>query len=265
LNPKSKNMNTNSNVLVTKAKQVLYVTINRPHVLNALNTELLDELHRVLDSFLPDNSLRGAIIRGAGEKAFVAGADLAEFTGLQAEEAFRISRRGQSLFDKIAQSRKPIIAAINGLALGGGCELAMACHLRIAAESAKFGQPEVGLGLIPGYGGTQRMVSLVGKGKAMELILTGLAISAQEANRIGLVNEVVPADALIPRCEEILAVILSRSANAVGKAITAIQHEEAGSNEGYEAEAWLFAECFDHTDAIEGVNAFVEKRKPNFQ
>src|SRR5579864_5176588 len=210
------------NVLYDKKGPIAYVTLNRPKVLNALNKATINELRSAFEDARDDSAVRGVILTGAGEKAFAAGADIAEVANNTAVEAEAATRRGQALTDLIENLGKPVIAAVNGFALGGGCEIAMACTIRIAAESAKFGQPEVKLGLLPGGGGTQRLPRLVGKGRALQLILSGEMINAPEAYRIGLVNEVVPAADLIPRCEAILKMIFSNAPIAVKYSLEAV-------------------------------------------
>jgi enoyl-CoA hydratase len=245
--------------------RILYLTVNRESRLNALNRETLAELNKALTEMIKDTSIGGAIITGSGPKAFVAGADIAEFAGFNTEEGRELAREGQiKVFDLIQNSPKPVIAAINGFALGGGLELAMACHIRIASSHAKMGLPEVGLGLIPGYGGTQRLAQLVGRGRALELILTADMITAEEAYRQGLVNHVTNPEDLLPTAEEILNKILSRSPFAVAKAIQAVNEGFTDELNGYESEIQAFSECFGSEDFREGVSAFLEKRKPVF-
>lgn len=243
----------------------LTVTISRPEALNALNTEVLDGLHKVMQEALQNHEVKGIIITGSGEKAFVAGADIREFVGLSQQHAFELALKGQKLFSLIENYSKPVLAAVNGFALGGGCELAMACHMRVATENAKFGQPEVNLGLIPGYGGTQRLTQLVGRGKALELLLTGDMISAQEAHSIGLVNHVVAdKNMLLELAQKILAKIYAKAPIAVSKVIESVNAGFAFENKGYETEATNFAACTTTTDFKEGTTAFLEKRKAQF-
>lgn len=242
---------------------IFTITINRPDKLNALNKDVLDELDKVMDAVYDDASVKGVIITGAGEKAFVAGADIAEFVAMKDEEGARLSTRGQDIFFKIENCPKPVIAAVNGFALGGGCELAMACHFRLASSHAKFGQPEVNLGLIPGYGGTQRLTMLVGKGRAMELMMTARIIPAAEAREIGLVNQVVPAESLLAETINILRLILSKSPVAISKLIAAVNACCTGGD-GFRKEAALFGEAFASEDKKEGAAAFLEKRTPRF-
>ena len=252
------------NIIHTIENNVLTIVINRPSKLNALNSEILDELEKIFNWAYEDSDIRAIIITGAGEKAFVAGADITEFTLLNRIDAKIFSEKGQEIFKKIAQCPKAVIAAINGFALGGGLELAMACHLRIATEKAKFGQPEVGLGLIPGFGGTQRLTELVGKGKAFELILSGNKIDSIEAQKIGLVNYVVSDNDLLKKCKEIAQIILSKSPGAISEAIRCI-HAYTPSTNGYEIESSAFANCCETEDFKEGVQAFIEKRKAHFK
>lgn len=254
------------NILLNISNSILYIVIDRPTKLNALNKAILAELHFAISGAQTNENIGGIIITGAGDKAFVAGADIAEFSSFSADEAKMLSQEGHyKVFDIIANSAKPIIAAINGFALGGGLELAMACHIRIAAVNAKMGLPEVGLGLIPGYGGTQRLTELVGRGKAMELILTADMIDAEEAFLIGLVNKVVATEDLLISCETMMQKILSRSPFALGAAITAINASLDYSKNGYTIEIEEFAKCFEDKNFKEGVAAFLEKRKPIFK
>jgi len=246
--------------------RIARVTVNRPEKLNALNAKARAELAEVFASMRDDEQVGGVILTGAGEKAFIAGADINELAQMGPVEARDFAVRAQALLHAIETYPKPVIAAINGFALGGGCELAMACHIRIASDNAKLGQPEVNLGIIPGYGGTQRLPRLVGKGRALELILTGEMIDAQEAYRIGLVNKVVPRADLIPTAEGLLQTILSRGPLAVRLAIEAIHYGlETSLAEGIHLEADLFGLCFATEEMREGTRAFLEKRKPNFR
>lgn len=253
------------NIISELKEQLLYVTINREQKLNALNKETLAELAEVISYADKEDKVRGVLLTGAGEKAFVAGADISEFsdyTGAQGEELARI---GQArVFDAISQCSKPVVAAINGFALGGGLELAMACHIRIAAEHAKMGLPEVSLGLIPGYGGTQRLTQLVGKGRAIELIATADMISAAQAEKIGLVNHVVAASELIAKAEEVLNKIKLRAPLAVTAAIKSVNAALNFQVNGFEMEIKEFGKCFNTLDFKEGTTAFLEKRKPTF-
>ena len=255
-----------ANVLYEKKNEIAYVTLNRPKVLNALNTPTWTDLKTAFDDAKADRAIHGAILTGAGDKAFIAGADISELAHVNAYEAEESSRFGQGVLDLIENLGKPVIAAINGFALGGGCETAMACTIRIAAEHAKFGQPEVKLGLLPGGGGTQRLPRLVGKGRALQLILTGETISAQEAYRIGLVNDVVPATDLIARAETILKQISANAPIAVKFSLEAVNKGlDAGQAEGLALEASYFGICAATEDKKEGTSAFLEKRAPQFQ
>jgi enoyl-CoA hydratase/carnithine racemase len=256
---------TLDNVLYEKRDGIAYVTINRPKVLNALNTPTWKDMRTAFEDARDDSSVRGVILTGAGNKAFVAGADIGELAHVAAFEAEQSSRFGQEVLDVIENLGKPVVAAVNGFALGGGCETAMACTIRIAADSAKFGQPEVTLGLVPGGGGTQRLPRLVGKGRALQLILSGETISAQEAYRIGLVNEVVPTAELIPRAEAILKKIASNAPIAIKLALEAANKgAEASQSEGLLLEAAYFGLCAATEDKTEGTTAFLEKRAPQF-
>ena len=255
-----------TNVLYEKRGPIAYVTLNRPKVLNALNRQTWDDLRRAFEDVRDDDSVRGAILTGGGDKAFIAGADIGELAQLTAVSAQQSSAYGQAVLDLIESLGKPVVAAVNGFALGGGCETAMACSIRIASEKAKFGQPEVKLGLVPGGGGTQRLPRLVGKGRALQLILSGEVIGAQEAHRIGLVNEVVPATDLIKRAEEILAQIFANAPIAVSLSLEAVHRGLEGSPaEGLALEASLFGICAATEDKKEGTAAFLEKRAPRFQ
>jgi len=252
-------------VLYEKRGAIACVTINRPKVLNALNANTVRELRTAFENARDDASVRGVILTGAGGKAFVAGADITEVARVTAVEASEMTNLGQTLSNLIENLGKPVIAAVNGFALGGGCELAMACTIRLATENASFGQPEVKLGVIPGYGGTQRLPRLVGRGRALQLILSGGMIGAQEAYRIGLVNEVVPADALIARAEEILEQIFGNAPLAVKFAIEAVNKGlETSQAEGLVMESSFFALCASTDDKREGTSAFLEKRAPKF-
>ncbi len=244
---------------------ILLITINRPDKLNALNKDVLDELNRAIDVINKDANVKAAIITGSGSKAFVAGADISEFSGLSKEEGMQLARRGQDIFFKIENAVKPIVAAVNGFALGGGCELAMSCHFRVASENAKFGQPEVNLGLIPGYGGTQRMVQLIGKGRAMELLLSGKMITAAEAKEWGLVNEVTTPETLVDKTKEILNLILTKAPLAVTSCIKAVNAAWNEKQDGFAVEIEEFGKCFTTEDVKEGTAAFLEKRKAAFK
>jgi enoyl-CoA hydratase len=244
---------------------IFIITINRPDKLNALNKTVIEELSSAIDEVINNTDIRSAIITGSGPKAFVAGADISEFASLNASGGKALAQKGQDLvFTKIENSPKPIIAAVNGFALGGGCELAMSCHFRTAADNAKFGQPEVNLGLIPGYGGTQRLVQLVGKGRAMELLMTGNMIDANTALQYGLVNHVVAQEELLTKTKSILDVINSKAPLAIAGCIKAANAVFDETKNGYDVEINSFGELFDTADAKEGSAAFLEKRKANF-
>ena len=254
------------NVSYAKKGAIAYVTLNRPKVLNALSKRTWEDLRAAFENARDDAAVRGVILTGAGDKAFIAGADISELTHLTAVEAEKSSSYGQEVLNLIENLGKPVIAAINGFALGGGCETAMACTVRVAVENAKFGQPEVKLGVLPGGGGTQRLPRLVGKGRALQLILTGEMISAQEAYRIGLVNEVVPSADLITRAEAMLNQIFANAPVAVKYSLEAVNKGmEASLAEGLALEASLFGLCAGTDDKKEGTQAFLEKRKPQFQ
>lgn len=240
------------------------ITINRPEKLNALNKDVFTDLDNAVEEIKNNASIKSAIITGAGPKAFVAGADITEFSGLDKTSAKALAKRGQDIFLKIENSPKPIIAAVNGFALGGGCELAMACHFRIASDNAKFGQPEVNLGLIPGYGGTQRLTQLVGKGRAIELLISAAMIDANTALQYGLVNYVVPAEELLNKAKTILQVINTKAPIAIAKCIETANAVFDENKNGFEEEINAFGECFDTEDMKEGTKAFIEKRKAVF-
>jgi len=257
---------TYQNILSEIKDNILYVTINREKKLNALNKETLAELADVIAFATKTEEVRGVLLTGAGEKAFVAGADISEFSSYTTEQGEALARNGQvTVFDAIENSAKPFVAAINGFALGGGLELAMACHIRVASETAKMGLPEVTLGLIPGYGGTQRLTRLVGKGRAIEMIATADMISADRAEKIGLVNHVVLASELISKAEEILNKIKQRAPLAVASAIQTVNAATSENINGFEVEIQEFGNCFGTADFKEGVSAFLDKRKPNFK
>jgi len=257
---------TLENVLYEKKDSIAYVTLNRPKVLNALNKKTWADLRTAFEAARDDAAVRGVILTGAGDKAFIAGADISELANVSAVEAEESSTFGQEVLNLVENLGKPVIAAINGFALGGGCETAMACTIRVASEHAKFGQPEVKLGLIPGGGGTQRMPRLVGKGRALQLILSGEIISAQEAYRIGLANEVVPAADVITRAEAILKQIFFNAPIAVKYSLEAVNKGlETSVAEGLSLEASLFGLCAGTEDKREGTQAFLQKRAPQFQ
>lgn len=251
-------------LLVQTENHICTITINRPDKMNALNKTVMDELSDAIDEVYTNIHIRSAIITGAGHKAFVAGADISEFQGLKHQEGMDLARKGQYIFQKIEEAPKPIIAAVNGFALGGGCELAMACHFRIASNNAKFGQPEVNLGLIPGYGGTQRLTQLIGKGRAIELLITGNMLDAAAALQYGLVNYVVPQEELLAKARSILEVANSKAPLAVERCIQCTNAFFDKSKNGFTEEVNLFGECFSTDDMKEGTAAFLEKRKPNF-
>ena len=240
------------------------IVINRPDKLNALNKDVFTDLIKALDEIENNTEIKSVIITGAGTKAFVAGADITEFGGLNKEQSMAMAKRGQDIFLRMEDSLKPIVAAVNGFALGGGCELAMACHFRVASENAKFGQPEVNLGLIPGYGGTQRLVQLIGKGRAIELLVSANMIDANTALQYGLVNYVVAQDELLNKVKSILAIINSKAPLAVAGCIKAANAVFDETKNGFNVEVEEFGKCFGTEDMKEGVNAFLEKRKANF-
>ncbi|TAE38065.1 MAG: enoyl-CoA hydratase [Sphingobacteriales bacterium] len=251
--------------LLTKLQDgILIITINRPEKLNALNKDVFTDLSAVVDEITQNSAIQSAIITGSGSKAFVAGADILEFGNLSKEAAKALSKRGQDVFFKIENCIKPIIAAVNGYALGGGCELAMACHFRLATTHAKFGQPEVNLGLVPGYGGTQRLTQLIGKGRAIELLISGNMLDADTALQYGLVNYVVQADELLNKAIAILTNINTKAPLAVGACIKAANAVFSKVQNGYDVEINAFSQCFDTEDTIEGITAFFEKRKAIF-
>jgi enoyl-CoA hydratase len=252
--------------LITSFEEgVLVATINRPDKLNALNRDVFTDLETLLAEVESNDSIRVVVITGAGNKAFVAGADISEFLGLIGEEGMDLAKRGQHVFLRIENSSKPFIAAVNGFALGGGCELAMACHFRLASDQAKFGQPEVNLGLIPGYGGTQRLAQLIGKGRAMELLMTGNMIDAVTALQFGLVNHVVPPQELLSQTIDIGKLISQKAPLAIEKCIKAVNALFDHNEDGFEVEVQAFGDCFESEDMKEGTAAFLEKRKPVFK
>jgi enoyl-CoA hydratase/carnithine racemase len=254
------------NVLYEKKGSIAYITLNRPKVLNALNHRTWEDLHTAFVDARDDASVRGVILTGAGDKAFIAGADINELSTATSVEAKEASSFGQDVLNLIENLGKPVIAAINGFALGGGCETAMACTLRVASEHAKFGQPEVKLGILPGGGGTQRLPRLIGKGRALQIILSGEMIGAQEAYRIGLVNEVVPAAEVISRAEAILKQIFANAPLAVKFSLEAVNKGlETSQSEGQALEASFFGLCAGTADKAEGTQAFLQRRAPQFQ
>jgi enoyl-CoA hydratase len=239
----------NFSTILFDAAETTVITINRPDKLNALNKDVIGDLDKAMDEVCSNPAIKSVIITGAGTKSFVAGADISEFTSLSAAQGAALAKRGQEVFDKIENSPKPVIAAVNGFALGGGCELALSCHFIIASENAKFGQPEVNLGLIPGYGGTQRLTQVLGRNRSMQLLMTGDMFTAKDAEQYGMVNEVVSQDKLLERCKEILQLIHTKAPLAIAKVIECVNH-------------------FDHTQdgyENEGTAAFLEKRKPDFK
>ncbi|HEY5774289.1 MAG TPA: enoyl-CoA hydratase-related protein [Chitinophagaceae bacterium] len=252
-------------LLTSIENNVLTITINRPEKLNALNKIVFTDLDNALNDIEKNPLIRAVIITGAGTKAFVAGADISEFSDFSKEQAMVMAKRGQDIFFRIERCNKPIIAAVNGFALGGGCELSMACHFRIASENAKFGQPEVNLGLIPGYGGTQRLVQLIGKGRALELLMSGNMIDAHEAKEFGLVNHITSADNLLEQAKLILSVINSKAPLAVAGCIKAANAVYDETINGFDLEINEFGNCFATEDMKEGTAAFLEKRKANFK
>jgi enoyl-CoA hydratase len=244
----------------------MVITINRPDKMNALNREVIEDLCKALDEVYNNPEVKSAIITGAGEKAFVAGADISEFTTLDEQTGMMLAKRGRvSVFDKVEHCHKPIVAAVNGFALGGGCELAMACHFRTAATNARFGQPEVNLGLIPGYGGTQRLTQLIGKGKAMELLMSADMVGADDAKALGLVNHVFAPEELMAKTKEILQKIQTKAPAAVSKIIECVNDAAMCAPDGFDKEIERFGACFATEDMKEGANAFLEKRKPVFK
>lgn len=254
---------TFENILLEKENKISVITINRPQSLNALNAQTIKELSTALDTLNDDKETRVIIITGSGEKSFVAGADIKEFSDFNTEKAEELARNGHNiLFNKIENLSKPVIAAVNGFALGGGLELAMSCHIRYASENAKLGLPEVTLGLIPGYGGTQRLPKLVGKGLANELIFSAKMISAERAKEIGLVNDVFTLEELLAKSKELATQISRNSPLGIEKAIKAVNLSD--TDKGFDTEIKSFGELFELEDKKEGVAAFLEKRKPNF-
>ncbi len=244
---------------------IFTVTINRPDKLNALNKDVVEELGKALDEVYSNAEIRTVLLTGSGEKAFVAGADITEFAALDAAGGSALAQKGaDAVFNKIENCPKPVVAAVNGFALGGGCELAMCCHFRTASEGAKFGQPEVNLGLIPGYGGTQRLTQLIGKGKSMELMMTADMIGAEEAKALGLVNHVFPAGELIESTRKILSKIQTKAPIALSKVIACVNDAAKGVPDGFKNEVTRFGECFATEDMREGTAAFTEKRKAVF-
>ena len=254
------------NILVEKKDSLAQITINRPKKLNALNKATIIELNEAFEGLEDDTNIRAIILTGSGEKAFVAGADISEFADFSVDEGTRLSKLGHdTLFDYVENLSTPVIAAVNGFALGGGLELAMSCHFRIASDNAKMGLPEVSLGVIPGYGGTQRLPQLVGKGKAMEMIMTAGMISADEAKENGLVNHVTTQEELLPLAEKTASKIIRNSSVAISAAIRAVNAGFEDGVNGFDVEVDEFGECFGTDDFMEGTDAFLNKRKPNFK
>lgn len=258
-------MSNFNNILTEKKDQTLILTINRPDKLNALNKETLSEIREAVHQAKDDKNTWGVILTGAGSKAFVAGADISEFKDFNKEEGRLLAASGHEIFNLIERFPKPVIAAVNGFALGGGCELSMACHMRVASENARFGQPEVNLGIIPGYGGTQRLIQLIGKSKATELLMTADMIKANDALDLGLVNYVVPEEELINKSLEILHKIYTKSPMAIRKIVQCVNAYYDKQINGLEFEIEAFGSCCDTPDFEEGTSAFIEKRKANFQ
>ena len=252
--------------LLTLLNEGIYtIAVNRPEKMNVLNATVIEELSQAIDEVINNSNIKAAIITGSGPKAFVAGADISEFLSVDSSGGKDLAKKGhESVFSKIENSPKPILAAVNGFALGGGCELAMACHFRLASTNAKFGQPEVNLGLIPGYGGTQRLTQLVGKGKAMELMMTGAIIDADEAKSLGLINEITAPEFLLEKTTQILQLIISKAPIAIKHVIRLTNIAAVGDEHAFEKEIDAFGELFDTADAKEGANAFLEKRAPVF-
>lgn len=255
---------TFENLLTSELNEVLVITINRPDKLNALNKKTVQEIGEAISYAKASREVKAVIITGSGAKSFVAGADISEFIGLSAEQGKKLSQLGQDVFRTIETCPKPVIAAVNGFALGGGCELSMACHLRIASENAKFGQPEVNLGLIAGYGGTQRLIQYIGKTKAMELHMTADTITAEQALQLGLVNYVVPQEQLMTRCMELMEKIKSKSPKAITGVINSVNAYFENGVDGFKSEVDEFGKCFATEDFKEGTTAFMEKRKAVF-
>ncbi len=253
------------NIIFTDESNIRVITINRPNQLNALNKNTIEELSSLLDETNSDNSIRAVILTGSGTKAFVAGADIKEFANFSVDQGADLARSGQEkLFNKVENLSKPVIAAVNGFALGGGLELAMSAHIRVASDNARMGLPEVSLGLIPGYGGTQRLAQLIGKGRANEIVFSAGMVKADEAYRIGLVNQVTTQENLIEACKELARKMIKNSPSAISSAIKAINAGFENGVDGYEAEISEFGKCFGTEDFKEGTTAFLEKRKPEF-
>jgi enoyl-CoA hydratase len=254
-----------NNLQINLDNGILTITIDRESKLNALNIETMDEIRLAMERVYDDKEVLACIITGAGTKAFVAGADIQEISDLNEMNGRKFAENGQEIFQAIEDCPKPVIAAVNGFALGGGCELAMSCHMRIASANAKFGQPEVNLGIVPGYGGTQRLTQLIGKGKALELLMTGDMVNAEEARQLGLVNHVVSTnDELIPRCTEIIDKIKAKAPIAISMIIDSVRSHYHKEENGFQTEANAFSICCKTEDFKEGTAAFLEKREANF-
>ncbi|MCH7400662.1 enoyl-CoA hydratase/isomerase family protein [Belliella kenyensis] len=254
------------NILSEEKEGILYLTVNRESKLNALNFDTLEEIRNIFNEVVDNKEIKGVIITGSGEKSFIAGADISEIAELNELNARKFAENGQEVFSLIENCHKPVIAVINGFALGGGCELAMACHMRVAVANAKFGQPEVNLGIIPGYGGTQRLTFLIGRGKANELMMTGDMIGAEEAKRLGLVNHILATkEEAIAQAEDILKKIMTKAPLAIGMIVDCVNSVYNREENGYQTEANSFARCVKSGDYKEGTSAFLEKRKPIFK
>lgn len=254
-----------NNLTYSVEEGICTITVNRPDKLNALNQETINELREAVNAAEEDEAVKGIILTGAGQKAFVAGADIAEFADFTPSQAKKMAENGHRTFDTIEHCYKPVVAAVNGFALGGGCEMAMSCHIRLASTNAKFGQPEINLGVIPGYGGTQRLVRLVGFSKATELLLTGDMIGAEEAKALGIVSQVVPQEELMGKCREMLLKIANKSPLVVAQVLKLVNQYYDTEQPGFVSEISEFADCFNTEDFKEGVGAFLEKRKPVFE
>lgn len=256
---------TYENIILRQEGAIAWITINRPKALNALNQATIEELGHCFDNLTDNEDIKGVILKGSGEKAFVAGADIREFQGLDAQGGSELSRKGQEVFQRIESFNKPVLAMIQGFALGGGCELAMACHLRVASENAILGQPEVKLGLIPGFGGTQRLIQLIGKTKAMEWLMTGSMYPAEEAYSLGLLNRVVPPEELEKSAKELLLEVIKMAPVALARIIETTDAYFNNEQDGYLTERSRFGSLCETEDFVEGVNAFLEKRDPEFK
>jgi enoyl-CoA hydratase len=255
---------TYETILTQINNKILFLTLNRPDQLNALNKKVFDEIEHILANLTQNTEINGIIITGSGEKAFAAGADIKEFAHFNINQGKELSANGHRIFKIIETFQKPIIAGVNGFALGGGLELAMACHIRIASDNARFGQPEVSLGLTPGYAGTQRLTQLIGKGKALELLMTGAMIKADEALNLGLVNYVVPQNELMSKCQDLMMLILKQSPVAIAGVINCVNAFFTVGVNGFQTEVDEFGKCFGTDDFKEGTDAFMNKRKPVF-